>query len=193
VVTFYIFYARGLGHPAHPFLLGLLEGWKIGLHHLNPTRMLHITGFVTVFEAFLGIDPHVDLFQEMFVGRPVMLRREAGASRSKMTIVPVGGFGLQWRPGKTSYPRYTPVDNNRGWHDEWFYIRNPSRREEAFPAFTRSAPEKQDSWIWGASRRKKNNVGVIEEVLQGLVACGLDGARIFATIFLCRVRVLSVR
>ena len=63
----------------------------------------------------------------------------------------------------------------------------------AFPVFTRSAPEKQDNWIWGASRRKKNNVGVIEEVLQGLVARSLDGARVFATIFLRRVRVLSVR
>ena len=53
VVTFRIFYVRGLGHPAHPFLLGLLEGWKIGLHHLNPTGMLHIAGFVTVCKAFL--------------------------------------------------------------------------------------------------------------------------------------------
>ena len=104
-----------------------------------------------------------------------------------------GRLQMQRRPGKTSYPRYTLVDNNRGWHDEWFYIWNPSRREEAFPAFTRSAPEKQDSWIWGASWSKKNNVGVIEEVLQGLVAHGLDGARVFATIFLRRVRVLSAR
>ena len=43
VVTFRIFYAWGLGHPAHPFLLGLLEEWRIGLHHLNATGMLHIT------------------------------------------------------------------------------------------------------------------------------------------------------
>ena len=35
-------------------------------------------------------------------------------------------------------------------------------------------------------------MGVIEKVLQGLVARGLDGARVFATIFLRRVRVLSV-
>ena len=59
--------------------------------------------------------------------------------------------------------------------------------------FTRSAPDKQNSWIWGASWRKKNNVGAIEEVLQGLVARGLDGARVFATIFLRRVRILSAR
>jgi hypothetical protein len=85
------------------------------------------------------------------------------------------------------------VDNNRGWHDEWFYIRNPSKREEAFPAFTRSAPEEQDIWIWGASRRRKNTVGMIKEVLQGLVSRGFDGARVFAIIFRCRVRVLLAR
>ena len=99
MVTFRIFYARGLGHPAHPFLLGLLEEWKIGLHHLNPTGMLHIAGFVTVCEAFLGIDSHVDLFREMFVDHPVTLRRDAGASRSEASIAPVAGFGLQRKPG----------------------------------------------------------------------------------------------
>ena len=56
--------------------------------------MLHIAGFVMVCEAFLGIDPHVDLFREMFVGRPVTLRREAGASRSEAAITPIGGFSL---------------------------------------------------------------------------------------------------
>jgi hypothetical protein len=99
VVSFRIFYARCLRHPAHPFLLGLLEEWRIGLHHLNPTGLLHIAGFVTVCEAFLGIDPHVDLFREVFVGHPVMLRCEAGASRSEATTAPVGGFGLQRKPG----------------------------------------------------------------------------------------------
>jgi len=57
--------------------------------------MLHIAGFVTVCEAFLGIDPHVDLFREVFVGRPVTLRHEEATSRSEATITPVGGFGLQ--------------------------------------------------------------------------------------------------
>jgi hypothetical protein len=146
VVSFHIFYTWGLEHPAHPFLLGLLEEWKIGLHHLNPTGMLHIAGFMTVCKAFLGIDPHVDLFREVFVGRLVTLRREAGSSRSEATIAPVDGFGLQRKPGKASYPRYTPVDNNRGWHDEWLYIWNPSGREEAISVFTKNAPEKQDSW-----------------------------------------------
>ena len=32
------------------------------MQHLNLTRVMHITGFVTVCEAFLGMEPHVDLF-----------------------------------------------------------------------------------------------------------------------------------
>ena len=62
VMTFHIFYTRGLWHPAHPFLLGLLEEWGIELQHLNPIGVLHIAGFMMVCEAFLGIDPHKDLF-----------------------------------------------------------------------------------------------------------------------------------
>ena len=56
--------------------------------------------------------------------------------------------------------------------------------------FTRNASEKQESLTWGASWRQKNRVEMIEEVLKGLVARGLDGARVFA-IFLRKVRVLS--
>ena len=45
VVSFRIFYVRGLGHPAQPFLLGLLEEWRIGLHHHNPHRDAAHRGF----------------------------------------------------------------------------------------------------------------------------------------------------
>jgi hypothetical protein len=37
----------------------------------------------------------------------------------------VGGFDLQKRSRSSGeYPAYTPADLNRGWHKEWFYIRN---------------------------------------------------------------------
>jgi hypothetical protein len=46
----------------HWFLHGLLNEWVLELQHLNLTRVLHITDFVTVCGAFLGIEPHVDFF-----------------------------------------------------------------------------------------------------------------------------------
>jgi hypothetical protein len=34
----------------------------VELQHLNPNGVLHVTGFVTLYEGFLRIDPHVNIF-----------------------------------------------------------------------------------------------------------------------------------
>ena len=60
VVSFLTFHEQGLGYPAHWFLCGLLNEWGLELQHLNPMGVLHITSFVTVCEAFLGMEPHAD-------------------------------------------------------------------------------------------------------------------------------------
>ena len=71
----------------HWFLRGLLNEWGLELQHLNPTGVLHIAGFVTVCEAFLGMEPHVDLFRRIFTGRAL--------SKGKPPrTTPVGGFAL---------------------------------------------------------------------------------------------------
>ena len=59
----------GLGYPVHWFLRGLLNKWNLELQHLNPNGVLHNTGFVMVCEVFLGMEPHVDLFRQIFIGR----------------------------------------------------------------------------------------------------------------------------
>ena len=63
VVSFLAFHEHGLGYPAHWFLRGILNEWGLELQHLNPMGVLHIAGFVTVCEAFLGMEPHVDFFR----------------------------------------------------------------------------------------------------------------------------------
>ena len=52
----------------HWFLCGLLNEWGLELQHLNPMGVLHIAGFVTVYEAILGMEPHVDFFRRLFSG-----------------------------------------------------------------------------------------------------------------------------
>ena len=69
VVSFLTFHEHGLGYPMHWFLCGLLNEWGLELQHLNPMGVLHIAGFVTVCEAFLRMEPHVDLFWLFFFGR----------------------------------------------------------------------------------------------------------------------------
>ena len=48
---------------------GLLNEWDLELQHLNPTGVLHAAGFVTICEAFLGMEPHVDFFRRLFARR----------------------------------------------------------------------------------------------------------------------------
>jgi hypothetical protein len=57
-VMFLAFLFRGLSLPAHEFLRGLLFVYGVQLHQLMPNSLLHIACFITLFEAFLGIDPH---------------------------------------------------------------------------------------------------------------------------------------
>ena len=146
--------------------------------------MLHVAGFITVYEAFLGMEPHVDLFWRIFTGR-------AWSEGKPPRTASVGGFALQKKsrpPG--SYPAYSPYDSNQGWHGEWFYIRNLV--EASFPLFTRRKPKRQESWSWGLSNRQ-NKLDVIEVELQKLVQHGLDGVRVFHTFFCHRVTPLVER
>jgi hypothetical protein len=52
------FLLRGLSLPAHKFLCGLLFVYGMQLHQLMPNSLVHIACFITLCEAFLGIDPH---------------------------------------------------------------------------------------------------------------------------------------
>jgi len=71
----------------HWFLRGLLNEWGLELQHLNPTGVLHLAGYVTVYKAFLGMEPHADSFRRLFSPRALT----AGHSAE---ITMVGGFAL---------------------------------------------------------------------------------------------------
>ena len=106
MVSFLTFHERGLGYPAHWFLHGLLNEWGLELQHLNPMGVLHIAGFITICEAFLRIELHVDFFWRLFFGRALTVGNPA-------EIAPVGVFALQRKlSARGSYPMYIPYDSN---------------------------------------------------------------------------------
>lgn len=64
LVIFEDFYRRGFGLPAHPFGRKLLMYYGIALVHLNPNSILHLAIFIN--EAYLGIEPHFNIFRYFF-------------------------------------------------------------------------------------------------------------------------------
>jgi hypothetical protein len=67
VVSLASFHERGQGLPVRPFFCRLLHYYKIELHHLFPGRIFHVATFITMCEAFLGIQPHFDLWKYFFI------------------------------------------------------------------------------------------------------------------------------
>jgi hypothetical protein len=66
IVLLQYFVERGLALPTSDFFGSLLFHYGIQLHHVNPNSILHIAIFVHFCEAFLGVEPHFDLFCHLF-------------------------------------------------------------------------------------------------------------------------------
>ena len=60
-VCFVPYLLRGVGFPIHPFLRGLLEYYGLQLHNFTPASILHIAGYVALYELFLGCEAHFEL------------------------------------------------------------------------------------------------------------------------------------
>jgi hypothetical protein len=66
VVARSAFYEQGFGAPPHRFLHSLLQFYGLELHHLTAPGILHITDFITFCEAYMGIEPHFNLWNYLF-------------------------------------------------------------------------------------------------------------------------------
>ena len=66
LVVFEDFYRWGFVLLACPFLRKLLPYYGILLVHLNPDSILHLAIFINLCEAYLGIEPHFNLFCYFF-------------------------------------------------------------------------------------------------------------------------------
>jgi hypothetical protein len=64
-----VFYEWGFGVPSHQFLYSLLQFYNLELHHSTPWGILYIAAFMTLCEAYMGIEPHLDLWNYFFHAR----------------------------------------------------------------------------------------------------------------------------
>jgi hypothetical protein len=74
---------------------------------------LHIACFITLCEAFLGIDPHWVLWKYLFCLRP---------SGSKGEISELGGAIISVR-SESQYLDFKMTQSVQGWRQKWFYIK----------------------------------------------------------------------
>jgi hypothetical protein len=132
VMSFVAFYKWGFNMPSHRFLRSLLRYYNLELHHLTPSGVLHIAAFVTLCEAYLGIDPELDLWKYFFhVQHPQ--DPEADLMISEGMIIHVKA-GHKVDP----YLEIPMPRSMKGWRKKWFYLRNYTSTPH--PMFTGGRP-----------------------------------------------------
>ena len=132
-------------------IAALLQG---GVVEINPNEIQHIATFVTLYEGFLGISPHFDLWRYFFT-ITLLKKRE---KKQELNVL-MGCAGIQLRNNRVNeYPSVRLSTSNKGWHSHWFYVKNNAAAP--LPEFTgRLIEEVLESWRrWGVSEKDRKKI-----------------------------------
>ncbi|KAK1572909.1 hypothetical protein QYE76_027176 [Lolium multiflorum] len=177
-IMFAAFLFRGLSLPAHEFLRSLLFFYGIQLWQLTPNSILHLSIFITVCEAFLGIEPHWGLWRKIFY-----VKRHNDSNGPPV----VGGVGFVVRK-EVDYFDYPMKESVQGWRNKWFYLRDPAvpgRRSNLPPFDDVLVAHKKKSWNNALSPEEKATADelfkqiVILKNSGGMTMCGTEVVSVF--------------
>src|SRR6266540_2959323 len=158
IVVFEPFFYRRFSVPTNRFFRGLLHFYKIELVHINPNSILHISTFIYLYEAYLGIEPHFALFRHLF---QVTTRQKTGP-------VVVGGASIQLRHSRaTKYVNLPLRDSLKGWHCRWFYVSNP---DPTLPTYVGRPPALEVCWGSFPHEEEMKDVRILLDHLEAVKA-----------------------
>ncbi|KAK1668507.1 hypothetical protein QYE76_056666 [Lolium multiflorum] len=181
-VSFVDHLIRGLSAPIHPFLRGLLFIYGLQLHHLTPNSILHISIFITLCEAFLGVQPNGRYGSAFFCRR----------NGSPNVAYNIGGVVISVRPTGDYFDVKLP-DSVQGWRKKWLYIQeeNHGCAEDNIPPFD-GAEKIFHRRSWDAETIEEYLMARIHE-LQNTRGKELSGIQITAYFLRTRVQPLQAR
>ena len=161
-----------------------MEFYGIQLHHLTPGSILHISGFVSLCEMFLGCEAHFGLWRKYFC----LVPHTRGG-----TIRVVGGAEV-WRIAGTGYPMGTPKKESKEWTSEWFYIEDVPLFDQArrgLPEYSDAPLKKRFNWRpKSPSQEKSTEVKRLATQVRLLVHSKLTIIDVMAAVIARRVQPL---
>ncbi|KAK1648624.1 hypothetical protein QYE76_066429 [Lolium multiflorum] len=188
-VSFVDHLIRGLSAPIHPFLRGLLYVYGLQLHHLTPNSILHISIFITLCEAFLGVSPNWALWKRIFFCR---------RNGSHNVAYNIGGVVISIRSTANYFDVKLP-DSVQGWRKRWLYIReeNHGCAEDNIPPFDGDERIlRRRSWDAEATEEEKASTEALMtriRELQNTRGKELSGIQIIVYFLKSRVQPLQAR
>jgi hypothetical protein len=134
-----------------------------------------LAAFVTLCDAYLGIDPDLDQWKYFFyVRRPQDSEAELMNSGGAVIRVKLGH-------GADPYLEIPMPRSMKGWQKKWFYLKNND--SAPLPVFPGGRPVPLTSWGEGAARKDLCKIQTLREYLQQLQQEGLTRIHILGMFF----------
>jgi hypothetical protein len=156
-----VLHERGFGVLAHKFLCSLLQFYSLELHHLTPSGILHMIAFVTLCEAYMGIEPHFNLWNYFFCTR---LHQGSGVEVAALGSVDIF---IRFSHGVDCYFHLLMSISLNGWQKVWFFLRNDTN--VLLLVFTGSRPIPQPNRGYDMAQRDLHSLEPLCEVVQQLL------------------------
>jgi hypothetical protein len=182
VVVCMAFYERGFGVSSHLFLRSLLQSYYLELQHLTPSGILHMAAFVTLCEAYIGIEPHLNLWNHFFQARLRQGSDVAAASLGSVDIL------VHSRPEAGSFFSIPLPDPPMKWRKAWFLVK--SNADASLPTFMGGHPIPLPNWEYGLAQSDLHKLRALLEVIRGLLQMGLTCEEILQTFLSHRFQLL---
>jgi hypothetical protein len=144
--------------PSHRFLCLLLQFYDLKLHHMTPSGILHIAAFMTLCEAYVGIEPHFDLWNYFF-----RARLWPGPDAEAMVCGSVDIF-IRYGSGVNPYFCFPMSDPPAEWWKVWFLLRNNAKAP--LPIFTGCRPDPQPKRGYGVAQQYVRWLQPLQDVIQ---------------------------
>jgi hypothetical protein len=129
--------------PISPLFIVVL---RLGLHHLTASGILRMAAFVTLYEAYMGIEPHFKLGNYFF-----RIWVQQGSGVEAAALGSVDNF-VRFGRGVDPYFHLSTSSPPDGWWKIWFFLRNDT--DVPLPMFTVSHHVPQTNW--GSSEAQRD-------------------------------------
>ncbi|KAE8814376.1 hypothetical protein D1007_08445 [Hordeum vulgare] len=195
VVFFVEHFYRGFGLPASSFFAEWLQFFSLQPHHLVPNTVLQLAAFVVLCEGFVGIEPCVDLWRNLFFFNKnsiAMEKSEVEKLKRPRPMTPCGAALVHHRP-KSGFPQMPLQDSIKHWQKGFFYVRSTDPAQDALnmPLFAIAPPTRRN---WDAKTpRPHPEVALICAHLDILGKSGLLGRDLLATMVMFKTLQGSLR
>nr|AAT77382.1 hypothetical protein [Oryza sativa Japonica Group] len=164
--------------PPSEFFLLVLNFYGLSVLHLNPNSIAFLSIFSHICEAYIGVEPFLDLFRFYYELRWMEPKKVSGCV----------GFGL--RDGlKSRYIPFQCPSSRSKWRARWFYLQ--IENSDAVFVVPEEQPDKIPSWT--AKPALTPSLQSFIDIIDDLGVRGLSGYEVAADFIGRRIQPLQAR